>query len=150
MTATVKPSDARRSGDLKAIHAMRRELSLAEDCYRARVLQVSGGRTDSAGELKPAERAKLIEQLKGLGAGKKHRGRPARPALTPQQRKVRAMWLALADAGAVTDRSEAALAAWLKSRIGVDALQWLQSADAGRAIEQLKQWTDRIEGTPQP
>lgn len=149
MTAAVK-SDARRSNDLKAIHAMRRELALTEDCYRARVFQVSDGRTDSAGKLWPAERAKLIEQLKGLGAGKKRRGRPVRPALTAQQRKVRAMWLELADRGAVTDRSEAALAAWLKSRIGVEALQWLQPADAGRAIEQLKRWMDRLEETSQP
>ncbi|AWB06797.1 regulatory protein GemA (plasmid) [Azospirillum humicireducens] len=149
MTAAVK-SDARRSADLRAIHAMRRELALTEDCYRARVSQVSDGRTDSAGNLRAPERAKLIEQLKGLGAGKKRRGRPARPALTAQQRKVRAMWLDLADRGAVTDRSETALAAWLKSRIGVEALQWLQPADAGRAIEQLKRWMDRLEETLQP
>ncbi|MBP2301289.1 regulatory protein GemA [Azospirillum picis] len=150
MTSTVKPSDARRSADLKAIHAMRRELSLTEDCYRARVSQVAGGRTDSAADLTARERSTLIEQLKGLGAGKKLRGRPLRPALTPQQRKVRAMWLDLADKGVIGDRSEAALAAWLKSRIGVDALQWLQPADAGRAIEQLKRWTDRVEEVPQP
>ncbi|MBP2231791.1 hypothetical protein J2847_005110 [Azospirillum agricola] len=149
MTGNVKPSaEAARRRDLAAIHAMWKELALSEDCYRARVSQVSGGRTDSAGALTTRERVTLINALKGLGAGQK-RGRPVRPALTQQQRKVRAMWLALADSGAVSDRSEAALAAWLKTRIGVDALQWLQPADAGRAIEQLKRWTERT-GEPTP
>ncbi len=144
MTENVKPSgvkDARRR-DLAAIHAMCKELALTEECYRARVAQVSGGRSDSAGDLSQRERAALITMFKELGAGAK-RGRPVRPTLTAQQRKVRAMWLALADAGLVKDRSEGGLSAWLKSRFGVDALQWLQPPHAGNAIEQLKRWNDR-------
>lgn len=146
MTANVKPSSGKdpRARDLGAIHAMRKELALSEECYRARVSQVSGGRTDSAATLNGRERATLIEQFKSLGAGRKA-GRPARPALTAQQRKVRAMWLALAETGAVKDRSENGLAAWLKTRFGVDALQWLKPPDTGRAIEQLKRWTERTE-----
>lgn len=146
MSRNVKPSgDAdRRKRDLAAIHAMRKELALSEDCYRSRVRQASGDRTDSAGELTAPERTALINQFRSLGAGRRGTSRPARPALTPQQRMVRGLWIALAEAGAVEDRSERGLAAWLKARFGVETLQWLQPPEAGQAIEQLKKWGNRV------
>ncbi|KAA0678095.1 regulatory protein GemA [Roseomonas genomospecies 6] len=151
MTAHVKPSaDAgRRTKELAAIHAMKRELALSEECYRARVSQASGGRTGSAGDLTQRERTALIDGLKGLGAGQKRpgggRSRPVRATGTPIQGKVRALWIEVHKAGGTEDGSEAALGSWLGRQFGVQALQWLDNATAARAIEQLKGWLKRIQ-----
>ena len=127
-----------RNRQLAAIHAMAKELALTEDSYRARVSAASGGRTGSAGELSGTERADLIKTLKGLGAGKKGRYRE-----TPQVKMIRALWLELADLAAVQERSEAAIAAFVRRQTGQD-LGRLSAAAAGQVIEALKSWRQRL------
>jgi phage gp16-like protein len=67
-----------------------------------------------------------------------------------QSMKIRVLWLELHAAGIVRDPSEASLAAYVKRQSGVDALQWLDSAQASRVIEALKQWQKRSRKVNQP
>jgi phage gp16-like protein len=160
-----KPKDPLRARHIKAIHAMARELALAEDTYRAIISRHSGGRTDSSAALRADERTAVMDYLRGLGAGRKAAapepsavplpsGAPAhrrgrRPlAQTAWARKLRALWLALYHLGEVSEPSEDALAAFVERQTrvdgrGVDALQWLSPDQARLVIEALKAWCAR-------
>lgn len=61
----------------------------------------------------------------------------SRYAASPQLGKIRALWITLADAGVVRDRSDAALEAFVRNRTGQEVGR-LDAAAAGRAIEALK------------
>ncbi|MCV4639548.1 regulatory protein GemA, partial [Escherichia coli] len=70
----------------------------------------------------------VLESMKKKG----FRVKPARKASSglpldnhPQSRKIRALWLEMAAAGIVRDRSENALARWIKRETGISALRWL-------------------------
>lgn len=67
-----------------------------------------------------------------------------------QSKKIRALWLYLHEAGAVRDPSEASLAAYIKRQTGVEALQWLNGAQASQVIEALKRWKKRVSSQPVP
>lgn len=131
----------RRQQDIRLIHVAARELRLSRDDYEAVLLAVCGVR--SSADLDGANRAKLLAHFKKLGFTVKPKT-PSR-ALAPdaQSQKIRALWLSLADAGVVRNRSEAALAAYVKRQTGVDALQWLRPAQASAVIESLKKWLSR-------
>ena len=61
----------------------------------------------------------------------------------PRIAKLNAMWIAMANAGAVTDPSQTALEHWCKRHHKKDRLQWCSSAELNTCIEQLKQWAKR-------
>jgi phage gp16-like protein len=162
MIAARKFADTARAKQIKAIHAMRRELALAEDSYRAIVSRVSTGRTDSSADLKPAERAALLDELRRFGAGKKSpRKAPRRAGRRPlapgeRQAKIRALWLALFQAGELSDPSEEALDAYVARQtagakgqggVGVASAAWLDQATADRVVKGLRGWCLRV-GVP--
>lgn len=138
-------TDPRRNNQLKAIHALRRELALTEECYRALIHRFSNGRTDSSAKMSVPERDLVIKHLRSLGAGAKPPGtaRAKHPADSDVARKVRALWLTLWNLGVVPDRSEEALAAFVRRQTKVDALQWLRPQDAYKVIEGLKVRAER-------
>ena len=57
---------------------------------------------------------------------------------TINRQEIRALWIALARAGALRDSSETALRHFVKRVSGQDALAWLGAADANKVIEALK------------
>lgn len=130
---------------IKLIHIAKRDLQLDDDTYRQLLITVTG---------KSSTRDMIVPQLDTvLGAMKKHgfkikavkKANSTRPLDdSPQSRKIRALWLEMADAGIIRDRSEAALARWVKRETGVDSLQWLNSEQASVIIEKLKQWQRRV------
>lgn len=61
-----------------------------------------------------------------------------------QSKKIRALWLDMAETGIVKNPSEAALAAYVKRLTGVDTLQWLSTEQASTVIETLKKWQKRM------
>lgn len=140
---TVKDPKTRRTRDLATIHAMRKELALTEECYRARVRQVSGGVCDSAGALDEAGRSALIAELRRLGAGKDAARRRPRFADSDQLRMIRGLWLELVELGAVEDRTEAGLAAFVKRQTKQE-IGRLPLDQAGKVIEALKGWRRRV------
>lgn len=62
----------------------------------------------------------------------------------PQILKLRALWHALADVGAVRVRDDSAMEAWCKkNQRGLSALRWAEQAQLQALIESLKQWANR-------
>jgi len=137
----------RRLSDLAKIHIAKKDLGMDDDDYRAMLQNIAG--VGSSADLSIHGRSKVLHHLESnLGWKPKPQARKARQkitATTPVDRKIRALWLDLANAGAVRDRSEKALASYVKRQTGIDRLDWLSSKQAERVIEALKQWVARIE-----
>jgi hypothetical protein len=116
---------------------------MEDDTYRDMLWSLA--RVRSAGDLDFAGRKRVLDHLKACGF---NRTRPV--AKDPQSRKVRALWLALRDLGALHDASEAALAAYVSRQTGAKALQWASSEQISKVIEALKSWERRASrGAPQ-
>lgn len=130
---------------IKLIHIAKRDLQLDDDTYRQLVITV----TD-----KSSTRDMTVPQLDNVLHAMKKRGFKIKSAKkasstrplddSPQSRKIRSLWLEMANAGIIRDRSEAALARWVKRETGVDSMQWLNSEQASVIIEKLKQWQRRV------
>ena len=108
-----------RQADLQKIHIAKKQLGLSEDDYRAAVLSVSKGKTDSAGELDMQGRAALLAHFKRSGFKVRHarkdnagkRRTPSRPVAdrSEQVKMMRALWLRLHESGAVENADEQGL-----------------------------------------
>lgn len=129
---------------VQLIHIARNELQMDEDTYR-QMLQGLTGKSSTKGMDIP-QLNRVLESMKQKG----FRIKPARKVKSalpldnhPQSKKIRALWLEMADNGIVRDRSEQALTRWVKRETGVDRLQWLDAAQASSVIEKLKQWQHR-------
>lgn len=151
--ANPKPAvEAERTRLIRLIHVAKRDLRMVDADYRQAILTASGGRADSSADLSIVELEKLVSHLKRCGfkvrtAGK---SRPAKPTSSrplagdPESRKIRALWLMLHELKAVENPSEAALAAYVKRVVKVDALQWINGLQAEILIETLKKWALRF------
>lgn len=135
-----------RQSDLAKIHLAIKELGWDDDIYRAVLWTIA--RVRSAKDLDWHGRQKVLAHLKAKG----WKPRPAKAAGARQlaadarSRKIRALWLTLHQDGIVRDGSEKALASYVKRMTGVEALQWLDGAQANRVIEALKAWGNRAGG----
>lgn len=131
-----------RRANLAKIHLAKKALCLDDATYRA-VLQRVCGR-DSAADVDYAGHLKLLAEFRRLGWSPAAKT-PKRPSVkTPQQRKLRLLWLRLIEAGAVRSTEESALLHFVKKRTGVERLEWLTAAQAGALIESLKAWGKRV------
>ncbi|WJY16785.1 regulatory protein GemA [Pectobacteriaceae bacterium CE90] len=129
---------------IKLIHVAKRELRLDDDTYRQLLTTIT---------TKTSTRDMDVPQLDNVMKAMKKRGfkiKPARKANStiplddaPQSRKIRALWLEMADTGIIRDRSEAAMVRWVKRETDVDSLRWLGTEDASQVIEKLKKWQCR-------
>jgi len=86
-----------------------------------------------------------VETLKKLGFKPKHANDKSTRKLAgdAQSKKIRALWLEMHNQGIVRDPSESSLANYVKRLTGVEALQWLDTRQAGGVIEALKKWQAR-------
>ena len=129
-----------------------------EPDYRALLLRVGG--TSSAAALDGAGRDKVLRYMKAMGfkvqakAGAVVRtsGRTGpQPLATPMHKKLRAMWYALADVGAVQRPASAlacddAVEAWAKRQlVGLDALRFARGSQMCKLVEELKAWGLRVQ-----
>ncbi|WP_197062196.1 MULTISPECIES: gp16 family protein [unclassified Serratia (in: enterobacteria)] len=134
---------------IQLIHIASSELKLDKDTYSQMLLTLTG--KTSTRDMDVPQLTKVLKSLKGKG----FKVRPAKKARaqhplddSPQSKKIRALWLEMADQGIVRDSSEQALARWIKRETGVDSLQWLEPEQASSAIEKLKQWQHRAVRKP--
>lgn len=129
----------------KAWFAACREAKVSDQDRKAIQARICG--KDSASSMTARDFTRCIADLKDRGLWKPSHARKragSRPmAADPQSAKIRALWLALYQLGAVRDPAESALAAFAKRMTGVAALQWLDPAQANRVIEALKDWCAR-------
>ena len=139
---------------IKAIHVLKGKLRLSDDAYRALLIQLTGHSSSKA--MTQPQRRTVREHLQRLAA---HMGieqpatrqRPlpdaqfaqAKAAASPRERKVWALWHQLHRDGLVDNPSAAALNAWVKRQVGVDALRFCTGPQLDTLIEALKAWGDR-------
>lgn len=124
---------------IRTIHAIKTRTKLNEMSYRA---MLSAYGVPSSKDLSREDADRLIIQLRNIPG-----------ASTPVQRakasgkyagKLQAMWLALYNLGAVIDRRDSAMHAFLERQTGVQHTRFLQQAsEAHKAIEALKGWLIR-------
>jgi hypothetical protein len=149
VSAVRRPTPA-RNGDLAAIHIAKAKLRLSDDEYRDLMATVCSG-VRSAAALDWTGRRRFLEHLNvclrhGVGPGG---ARHIRQELTPVQRRMWALWMQLADAGLVRERSMLAIEAWVRGQIGVDRLEWMTSQQEHLVVERLKRWLQRVQRGPE-
>lgn len=132
---------------IQLIHIARNDLQMDEDTYR-QMLQGLTGKASTKG-MDMTQLNRVLESMKKKGfrikpAGKAKSGIPLDSH--PQSKKIRALWLEMADAGVIRDRSEKALTLWVKRETGISALCWLNAEQASSVIEKLKKWQRRATG----
>lgn len=136
------PSPARNKL-LSAIHAAKRRLGLDDATYRDMLERLTGKR--SAGAMHDADLNEVLAHLNIAGGAQRYR-----PAVRAQDgpnaalvNKIRALWISLAQLGAVEDRRDAALLAFAERQTGKQALEFLTPIDCNKVIEALKEWAER-------
>jgi phage gp16-like protein len=99
----------------------------------------------SASTMTIGQLCQAVETMKQQGFKVKHRKDTSTRKLAgdAQSKKIRALWLEMHNQGIVRNPSEASLAGYVKRLKGVEALQWLSSAQASGVIEALKKWQAR-------
>jgi phage gp16-like protein len=99
----------------------------------------------SASTMTIGQLCQAVETMKKQGFKVKHNKDKSVRKLAgdAQSKKIRALWLEMHAQGIVRDSSEASLNAYVKRLTQVEALQWLNTEQAGRVIEALKQWQKR-------
>lgn len=151
-----------------AIHVLKGLLQLSEDDYRALLAELTGKRSCTAmspAELalvythfeKQARRSGVQTDQKAPAKGGSPRRKPTagRELETAVHRKLRALWWALADAGAVTRPLSPAecghaVEAWAKRQINgtplgpLDAMRFANNAQLQKLVEELKAWGRRV------
>ncbi|GAB4184140.1 MAG: regulatory protein GemA [Thalassobaculales bacterium] len=134
--------DPRRRVEIAKIKVGAKALVLDDDAYRD-LLQRLTGRT-SAAELSAGERAAVLDHMTRAGAFKGYR-KSARAHIA----KVRALWISLFRMGAVADRSDAALSAFVQRQTGIARVEWLHPDQSAAVIEPLKAIAARHRRRPQ-
>jgi phage gp16-like protein len=124
------------------------QLGWDDEFYRGIWLPQQGAIPDdnrrySANSLGNIQLMNAVEEMKRLGFKVKAAASHRPLADDQQSKKIRALWLELHERGKVRDPSEAALAAYVRRQTKVEALQWLDNAQASRVIEALKKWLGR-------
>ncbi|MEN9627627.1 MAG: hypothetical protein RJA10_854 [Pseudomonadota bacterium] len=146
MTTTGPHKAARpaRNGDLAAIHMAKAQLQLSDDEYRDLMATVCNG-IRSAADLDWTGRRRFLAHLQACLKHRSPQGpaRHIRAPLTPAQRLMWSLWMRLADAGLVGDRTMKALEAFAQRQTGVERLQWLNKQQEDLVILSLKAWIKR-------
>jgi phage gp16-like protein len=141
---------ARRAADLRTIHVGAKRLGLDAETYREFLFRLTGYR--SAAELDQAGRAAVIDEMRRLGFGRAPGAGAKRRRLAddPQARLARALWLDLAQLGALRDSSEGALLRFVRRMTGCDAFEWCTVEDFAKIIGGLESWRARVLATTEP
>jgi hypothetical protein len=128
-----------RNNELAQIHMAVAALQWSEDDYRSILFAKTGKR--SAGDLDGTGRKRFIEHLKACGwTGS---AKPAGPRYSKQQWHALMLWRDLGKAGALTDKSDAALNTFIHGQCGISDLRFLGTSHASLVIEALKSWLRR-------
>ncbi len=127
----------------RAVHAACHEHGLDTDARRDLQRRVTG--KDSLTEMTPDEIRALLDHLNG-GAARRGQARDTLPRGATTG-KLRALWISGWHLGAVRDRTDRALASFIRRQAGLDAARWAHDpADAAKAIHGLEAWLAREAG----
>lgn len=113
----------------RALHAAAGKAGLDEEARRDLMARETGKR--STKDMDAAELRRVLDSINAL------RPRQLGP-VTAAHRKVLALWIAAWAVGGVDRRDDAALDAFVRRQVGVDALRFLSDREADRVVEALK------------
>ena len=138
--------DGKQARLIKAIQTCRRKVAGldGDNDWRDFLEKVAGQRSLKA--MTGPQLGRVLDALHAAGAPRRvpqPAGRP-RYAATSQMAMIRGLWLALADLGAVQDRSESALNAFVKRQTRQDFGR-LDATAAKKTIEALKAMRSRAQ-----
>ena len=129
-----KPASAERRALLAKIHIARKQLSLDEESYRARIQEVTG--QTSAGQCSDGALVAILDKFRKLGFRDE-----SKPSSNPQARAIYAIWADLKPY--LRNPSTAALNAFCLRMTQVENPEWLKGPKANIVIEALKDWLAR-------
>lgn len=153
-TATKSKAEQLRGMDIKLIKMGQAQLGWDDAFYREVLSSHFGGKT-SATDLTWQERQQLIGHMKRLGFVVKSKGtkNPRVDRADDTMSKLRAMWFAMAEVGAVhkpgtVADADVAIEAWAK-RMAPElvAIRFASRYQMQRLIEAMKKWAKRV-GAP--
>lgn len=117
-----------------------------DDVYRDILRQCGAAESNgrySATTMRIDQLETALERLKRSG----FKPKPARHRMAKSKqgliRKLTAIWIQLAEAGVVRDRSEAAMLKFAYRHTNSARLEWATTADLSTAVEALKSWASR-------
>lgn len=132
-----------KSKYIKLIHIAKSQLNLDDDTYRHLLLNVT--KKTSTKDMTVWELEKILTNMKLKGFKVKSSKKTGKITATESvHKKIRSLWLELADAGEVKNRSEKAINSYVKRITGVEVMDWLTQKQAVVVIESLKSWQARI------
>lgn len=125
---------------LKAkVQIAKKQLDMHDDDYRAMLKEVTG--ETSTKQMTAPQLDKVLKRMKALGFEEIN---PSSAKLhTRQENKILSLWSELNKSGLVKNPNKQALNAYVKRQTGIDQLEWLNSLQASRVIEALKNWQGR-------
>lgn len=128
---------------LRQLRAIRHKAGaqLDDAAYRD-ILRRCAGVASSTQIRSLAKAQAVLDEFRRLGIG----APPPRKPLSPQQKKIWALWQQLADAGLVRNRQMSGLLGFVKRQTGVDALDFLTWPQEHMVTEALKDWLLRRPG----
>ncbi|WP_241186068.1 regulatory protein GemA, partial [Klebsiella michiganensis] len=91
----------------------------------------------------------ILDAMKKIGFKVRTQKKEKLTATDDQSKKIRALWLEMADEGFIRDRTERAINVYVHRITGVSRLDWLNTSAASRVIETLKQWQTRERKAPE-
>lgn len=127
---------------ISVIHVAKGQLGMDDDTYRA-FLHKTVGKKSCKG-LNNKELMRVLDAMKAAGFKKQHTHKRKALVSDPQAKKIRAVWLMMANAGEIHNRSEAAIDAFVR-RICGRGLESATVKQCQAVIECLKNWADRTE-----
>lgn len=132
-----------KSKYIKLIHIAKSQLNLDDDTYRHLLLNIT--KKTSTKDMTVWELEKILNHLKSKGFKVKSSKKTGKITATePVHKKIRSLWLELADAGEIKNRSEKAINSYVKRITGVEVMDWITQKQAMVVIESLKIWLERV------
>lgn len=130
---------------LAKLHIARKDLALAEECYRAILTRITG--QDSGAGLTDAQLAAVLAEFRRLG-WQASKAASTAPRYRPKSSKdyvakIFAIWTDMGRLGLLKDPSRAALISFVRGMSAVDDPNWLEVGPAIKVIEGLKSWRAR-------
>jgi len=131
----------------KLLEVGRRELRMSDEAFRQLLARHGAKERDGHPSRKTMSLSQLAATVDEMCV-KGFRPRPKGGARVSDWRaarvaKLRAMWIALADAGVVRDRSDKALIMFCARITGIARIEWLPSRKLSDCVTALRTWARR-------
>lgn len=123
-----------RNKKIAALHVAKRDMQLDDATYRS-MLQLATGKTSSA-NMNDNELDAALAHFRKKGFN----GRPRRrkQSVSSTHAFIRSLWISLYHIGAIKDKRDTALDAFVKRQVGIDHAEWVKPDEAAAVIEALK------------